>query len=287
MKVAIVGGKGFIGKPVAEVLSKEHEVDIWDLPEVDVRNPETIRVRFDRFLPEVVINLAGILGGLSSSEIRELLEVNFVGNLNVLDESARRGVKRFIFASSLTVHGTNQPESPNRLDSPFRPIHAYGAGKASSEFVLQEYARRFNMVTVAVRPTMVLGNTAVPHAFIEFVKAALKKEDIVIYGSGDHEREWIWIADAVEGFRRALNFSLSADPGYYPFFLSGNRIRMKDLAKRAAELLGGQVRFVESNAKAFTLTCDTEESERALGWKAGTSIDQMIVNLAEIFGTKN
>lgn len=286
MNIVVVGGRGFIGRPLVEKLKQNHEVETWDLPDVDIRFPDSFSERLKNIRPDAVIHLAGLLGNVSSDNVREIFETNFGGTLNVLEACRRAGVKKFVFASSLTVHGSNDPKSPNTLNSPFRPIHAYGASKAAGEFALQEYARRFGMSAVALRPTIVLGDTPTPNAAVEFIRSLLRGEDIVIYGTGEHEREWIWIDDVAEGFCRALEFCMNAAPGYYPFFLSGNRIAMRDLAQMCTRRLGGKIKFVESTAKTFTLTCDIQESNARLGWSPTIDLDAIIERLIVIERSK-
>lgn len=285
-KVALVGGRGFIGSQIARRLKENYELDIWELPDVDVRDPVLIAKKFSEFRPDAVINLAAVLGGVNSQNIKEIFDTNFVGTLNLLEQCVLHGVNHFILASSLTVHGSNDPKSPNILTSTFRPIHAYGASKAASEYVLQEYVRRFGLRAVALRPTIVLGDTPTPNAAVEFVRSFLCGEEAVIYGSGEHEREWIWIDDAALGFQRGLEFCLNAGPGYYPFFLSGNRITMKDLALKCAERLRGRVKFIPSSTKAFTLTCDPSESNQRLGWQAIAGLGEIIERLIVIQSQK-
>ncbi|OHA10152.1 MAG: hypothetical protein A3A44_01420 [Candidatus Sungbacteria bacterium RIFCSPLOWO2_01_FULL_60_25] len=276
VKIAIAGGNGFIGTPLAKRLRADgHEVQVWDLPDFDILDRGSIDKHLESFEPECVVNLAAVLGGMNARNIREIFGVNFIGNLNLADAAAAVGVKRFVFASSLTVHGSNDPAHPVSLASPFNPRHAYGASKAASEFALREYAKQ-GMTVVALRPTIILGDTKIDHAPIDFIKTILQGGEIEIFGTGEHEREWIWIDDAVDGFARAIAFIAAADSGYYPFFLSANRIRMKDLAERVAARLGGKVKFVPSQAQAFTLTADMAESAARLGWSASHDINAMI-----------
>jgi len=276
MKIALAGGNGFIGMPLAKRLRSDgHEIQSWDLPGFDILDRGSISHHLESFEPACVVNLAAVLGGMNAKNIREIFGVNFVGNLNLVDAAAVAGVKRFVFASSLTVHGSNEPAHPVSLASPFNPRHAYGASKAASEFALREYAKQ-GMSVCVLRPTIILGETKIDHAPIDFIRTMLRGGEVEIFGTGEHEREWIWIDDAVDGFARAIEFTAARDPGYYPFFLSGNRIRMKDLAERIAARLGGRVKFVPSQAQAFTLTADMTESAARLGWSVSRDINAMI-----------
>ena len=281
MKIALLGAKGFIGRPLVAAVRAHHELQAWDLPDVDILDQKGIIEHLRAFAPDVVVNLAAVLGGMNSKNVSEILTVNFWGNHGLVETCRELGIRRFVFASSLTVHGENDRDHPQSPDAPFRPKHPYAASKAAAEFALMQYAK-LGMTVVALRPTLILGDTPVNHAPIEFISSLLAGKDIELYGMGDHEREWIWIDDAVDGFSRAVELATHAEPGYYPFFLSGNRISMRDLAEKCAKRLNGTVRLVPSNAKAFTLTADASETERVLGWRPTFDIDAMIEKLIPI-----
>jgi UDP-glucose 4-epimerase len=285
VNVVIAGGRGFIGRGLVERLRGRYTVVVWDLPDVDLLDAASLAGAFTRFQPDLVVNLAATLGGMHAKNLGEIFTTNFCGNLNLVERSAARGVKRYVFASSLTVHGSNRPQEPCTATTPFSPKHAYGASKAAAEYSLMQYAAAFGMTVVTLRPTLVLGESPLRHAPAEFIQTLLGGGRIEIFGAGTHEREWLWIDDAVEGFARAIDFCVQAEPGYYPFFLGGNRISMRDLAFRCAAQLGKgteSVRFADSRAQAFTLTCDAAESERILGWRPRRDLDAIIRSLIEI-----
>ncbi len=285
MKIIIFGGKGFIGKGLAKKLSLSNEVVVFDRPEIDIRNSETFADKMMAEKPDMVINLAAILGTMKQSpSTHDLFETNVLGNLKVLDAAYKSGVKVFLFASSMTVHGENTIGSHQNRSSLFNPKHGYSASKASAEYSMIQSVKEYpTMKIVTVRPTMVLGSgTYLPHAPIEFVKTILSKKDIEIYGEGLHEREWIWLDDVIEGIMKAYEFGLTAKPGYHPFFLSGNRISMRDLAQKVSTKLGGKVIHTPSTNQSFTLTADSTDSYSLLGWKPRFDMDSMIDMLVDI-----
>lgn len=282
MKIVIFGGQGFIGKTLQEWAKKTHNVSVFDLMHEDVRDPRTFTDRLKAERADVVINLAAVLGTMKESpSIQDLFETNVMGNLKVLTAAQGAGVKHYVFASSMTVHGQNDVGKHHIRTSPFNPKHGYSASKAAAEFSMMQFMKEApDMTIVTVRPTMVLGKgTYLPHAPIEFIKTVLAGKDIELYGEGRHEREWIWIDDVAEGMLKAVECAASHEPGYYPFFLSGNRIAMRDLAEKIARKLDGKVVIVPSTAQAFTLTADNAESQELLGWHPKNDIDTMIEKL--------
>ncbi|MBI4132345.1 MAG: NAD-dependent epimerase/dehydratase family protein [Candidatus Sungbacteria bacterium] len=286
MNIIVVGGRGFIGRPLVEQLRPDHQVEVWDLPEVDIRRPASFSQRLEQSRPDMVVNLAAVLGTMYSKNAYEIFETNALGNLNLVQSCAEHGVRRYVFASSLTVHGENAIGDPRTVNSPFHPKHAYSASKAAAEYCLMQYAKLHAMSIVTVRPVSILGDTYMNHAPVDFVQTLLRDDTIKLFGTGTHEREWLWIDDCAEGFLRAVDFSAAAAPGYHPVFLSGNRISMKDLAEKCISRLGGRMEFVKPTAQAFTLTCDTADSDARLGWRATTGIDAMLDRLIPIQRSK-
>ncbi|MDO8557231.1 MAG: NAD(P)-dependent oxidoreductase [Candidatus Jorgensenbacteria bacterium] len=286
MKIVIFGGRGFIGTALQKkAREKSHEITVFDLTKEDIRDPKTFQRLLEAEKADVVINLAAILGTMKESpSVQDLFETNVMGNLKVLKSSYDAGIRNYIFTSSMTVHGENEIGDHRTRFSPFNPKHGYSASKASAEFSMMQFLKEApGMKIVAVRPTMVLGKgTYLPHAPIDFIKTILSGKNIEIYGEGLHEREWIWIDDVAEGILKAVEYALSADAGYYPFFLSSVRISMRDLANKVADKLGGKVVFVPSTKQAFTLTSDFSESQSLLKWSPKNGIDDMIGKLIDI-----
>ncbi|MEK9148221.1 MAG: hypothetical protein AAB650_02180, partial [Patescibacteria group bacterium] len=97
------------------------------------------------------------------------------------------------------------------------------------------------------------------------------------------EREWLWIDDVVSGFCKAVDFCVKAPVGYYPFFISANRISMRDLAEKCVSFIGGSVKVAAGTAQAFSLTCDASDTQKILGWRVEYTIDDIIQNLIKIF----
>ena len=282
MKIAIFGGRGFIGKALQERARDVYDTVVFSHAEGDVRHPEAFAQGLMAEKPDAVINLAAILGTLKESpSIQDLFETNVIGNLNVLQSCHSAGVKNVVFISSMTVHGENRVGEHQKRFSPFNPKHGYGASKAAAELSMMQFLKEApGLKIVTVRPTMVLdGRASLPHAPIEFIKTVLSGKDIEIYGEGLHEREWIWIDDVAEGILKAVTYAVTADSGYHPFFLSAARTSMRDLAARVAEKLSGKVIFAPSTSQAFTLTSDLAESQSLLGWSPENDINDMIEKL--------
>lgn len=85
-------------------------------------------------------------------------EVNVAGTMNLAQQAATAGVRRFVFISSIKVNG-----EATQLGRPFteqcapKPKDAYGQSKAEAEHALLSLAAQSGMEVVIIRPPLVYG----------------------------------------------------------------------------------------------------------------------------------
>ena len=110
---------------------------------------------------DIVIHVAGKTGLMSketSTSIEEYKKVNVNGTLNLAEQAAISGVKRFIFISSIKVNGEKtilgKPFTEN--DKP-QPIDAYSISKWTAERGLQKISKKTGMEIVIIRPSLIYG----------------------------------------------------------------------------------------------------------------------------------
>lgn len=164
MKVLVTGANGFIGSNLTQLLVREgHHVNAMVLSGTDLSNldglnceivyaditkPETLTGLLDNI--EVVFHLAAVP---SLAWGNHIFNVNYDGTKNLLEEAVKNKVRRFVFMSSLVVHGfsnfRNADESAPLLKPRFftRP---YIASKIKCEELLAKYKQKIE--TVIIRP---------------------------------------------------------------------------------------------------------------------------------------
>lgn len=109
---------------------------------------------------EVVVHLAGRAHCLRRSEARlieEFRRVNVAASTELFCASRDAGVRRFVFASSIGVHGTRTDTRPFRETESVNPTEPYAQSKWEAEEALRALAAYDGPELVIVRPALVYG----------------------------------------------------------------------------------------------------------------------------------
>jgi UDP-glucose 4-epimerase len=138
---------------------------------------------------------------------RATYEVNVEGTLNIC-EAARAQSIPVIFSSSSSVYGANTRDKKieNEWLSPLSP---YAASKLSGEATIVSFARSFGIQTAAFRLFNVYGPGQRPeHQYSavipKWIWAALREEELKIFGDGETSRDFTYIENVVEILSRCV-----------------------------------------------------------------------------------
>lgn len=94
----------------------------------------------------------------SPEDVNDYWRINVLGTIHLANEAARLGVKRFIFISTVKVHGDHSYEGyPIVEDSEIKPRNIYSLSKAMAEYYLLKLSKSSKMEIVIIRPTLVYG----------------------------------------------------------------------------------------------------------------------------------
>ena len=233
MKILVTGGLGFIGHNVIRVLeSFRHECAIIDnktdygiIPkkELDYLMLERLcRIQtrdiaiadiskpFDDSIFEgvdVVIHLASfprqkVVNQNPQAGSRVMSE----GLLNLLELTVRHNIKKFVYVSSSMVYGNFvKHEFFDGIDeaSDCRPLGQYGIMKLAGEWLVEDYARRYDLDYTIIRPSAVYGPYDVEDRVAsKFLLAAMRNEKITVNGADD-TLDFTYIDDAATGIALA------------------------------------------------------------------------------------
>ena len=90
--------------------------------------------------------------------LEDYFAVNYDGTVALAQQAAAKGIKRFVFLSSIMVHGdsTDHRKPFSVIDIP-APVENYALSKWKAEQALQKLAQSSAMEIVIIRPAMVYG----------------------------------------------------------------------------------------------------------------------------------
>ena len=230
VKILVTGGAGFIGSNLIPLLlQKGYSVTVLDNLSSGKRetlsqfegNPDFAFLKGDirdktavqKALAGVdcIVHLAALIDVAVSIDDPTLThDVNVTGTLGILQEAAKSGVRRVVFASSTAVYGDTKV-LPVTEETPLKPISPYAATKAACEAYLNAYSVSFGLETVSLRFFNVYGpkneNSPYSGVITKFLRRALNGEALTVEGDGEQTRDFIHVSDVA----RALTLALEAE----------------------------------------------------------------------------
>lgn len=178
------------------------------LVNADISRPEALEL-----LPECPFDAVFHLAAQSSGEISHDnpgldLNSNSLGTLLLLDWCQRRGVPRFLHASSMAVYGLTD-QVPVWESQALDPYSFYGISKLASEQYVRHYMRAGLSATI-FRMFNVYGPvqnmTNMKQGMVSIYLAFLaRKQPILVKGSMDRFRDFIYIEDVVDAWMEVLD----------------------------------------------------------------------------------
>ncbi len=239
----VTGASGFLGAAViSRLLKTDHRVIGLDpVPAADTPRRHVIDDLSDsRRLGELlraenvthVIHCGGVSGPMVlADDPARIMAINVAGSLNLLQAALGRGVKTFIFCSSVSAVGDFYETDPIDNDYPLRPISAYGCSKAAVDMVLRGLWRRVPLDLCSLRFTSIYGPGRQTRFVVDDIVAA------ALYGSPaavEPMTDWpyIYVDDAADAAVAAC-FSDQRQQLFY-FIAYPEQVTLEDLAAAAA-----------------------------------------------------
>ena len=147
MRILVTGAKGQLGVELRETLGQGHDVLALDLPELDIRTPETTRVIADA-RPAWVVHAAAWtdVDGCERDPERARL-VNGEGTRRVAEACRTAGAGLVYLSTDYVFDG--RKGAPYLETDPVAPLSAYGRSKVAGEEAVRAMAPRWAIVRTA------------------------------------------------------------------------------------------------------------------------------------------
>lgn len=236
-KVIVFGGCGFIGSYVVEeLINNGYDVVVADLnysKYIDKKYFKRCDILDEKAVNEIVkeadivYNFAGFANlDDAIANPTKALELNVMGNLNILEACKNNNIKRFVYASS--AYAMSDKGS------------FYGISKLTSEKLTEEYYKKFGLEFTIVRYGSVYGERDFHNNYIyNLLKKAIETKEINHSGDGEEIREYIHVADVA---KLAVDIIKSDEFINEHIILTGvERMQRKELFNMINEILGGNL----------------------------------------------
>jgi nucleoside-diphosphate-sugar epimerase len=210
-KVLVTGANGFIGNRLVSVLSGKFKVRAVVrqlksrvcIDKTYVIGEISGRTDWKGCLDDVntIVHLAGVAH--NNSNVNDYIEeVNVQGTINLAEQAANMGVKRFIFISTISVFG-NKSKKPFNENSRMFPQSFSAECKCKAEKALLKIAENSDLEVVIIRPALVYGVDA-PGNIGKLVKL-VQKTPFLPFGFCKNKRSFISVDNLIDFIAKCVN----------------------------------------------------------------------------------
>ena len=321
MRILVTGGAGYIGSHTAvELLQAGHtpiiaddlsnaRADVIDrietitgirpaFYEVNCCDGLALRKIFSEHAIDAVIHFAAFKAvGESVKKPLQYYRNNLDSALTLLEVMGEFGCKTFVFSSSATVSGPNNPYPSREEMKAIESSSPYGWTKVMIERILTDHCtahpdfsavllRYFN--PIGGHESGLLGDdpNGIPNNLMPYIArvAAGKLEKLTIFGGdydtpdGTCQRDYLHVVDLAVGHLKALEYA-AAHTGAEAFNLgTGNGVSVLELVtafERANDLRLPYVIGPRREGDLAAFWADASKAKKLLGWEATHTVEDM------------
>jgi len=304
-RVMVVGGAGFVGSHIVSQLLDENpaEVIVYDnfirgtkanlaavaadprVRIVDASSTDNDELRRQMNGVDGVFLLAALWLGECFDDPRSAVEVNIVGNYNVIEACRDLGVKRLVYSSSASVYG-DAVVVPMTEEHPFNNRTMYGATKIAVEQILRSFHQMYHLPYVGYRYMNIYGpRMDYKGTYVSVIMKVLDRiaegKRPVIFGDGSQSYDFVYVGDVARANLMGMKSEVADQ-----FFNVGIGVRttINELVYEILDLLGSDIQpdyqpqdrmFVQHRVGS------TEKATELLGFKAQVPLREGLRHVIE------
>ncbi len=304
-RIAVTGGKGFLGKHLIKKLKDQgcRHVFAFSSSEYNLVNMEDVKRMYNDVKPDIVIHLAAKVGGIGFNRENpgSLFYENLMMGVQLLHEGYVRKIEKFVAIGTICAYPKFTPV-PFKEDDlwngyPEETNAPYGLAKKMMLAQSQAYRRQYGFNSIFLLPVNLYGpgdnfnpesSHVIPALIKKCIDANLKNEkEIVVWGTGKPTREFLYVEDAAEAIVLATEKYNKSDPVNAG---AGFEISIKELVELIVELTDFKGRITWDKTKPDgqpRRMLDTTRALKEFGFKAKTGFKEGLKKTIEWYRKVN
>ncbi|MFD2369930.1 GDP-L-fucose synthase family protein [Brevibacillus sp. GCM10020057] len=289
-RIVVTGGAGFLGRHVIQKLQQlscQH-IFVPRSREYDLRKEQDICRMLQDYRPEVIIHLAAVVGGIGANQKNpgKYFYDNLIMGAQLMEQSRLFGLEKFVAIGTICSYPKFTPapfrESDLWAGYPEETNAPYGLAKKMMLVQSQAYREQYGFNSIFLLPVNLYGpgdnfdleTSHVIPAIIRKCVDAVQNGDafIVLWGTGEVTREFIYVEDAAEAIVAATACYDESDPVNIG---SGQETTIKDLAELIKSLTSfrGEIIWDASRPDGQPRRLlDVSKAKECFGFEAKTSL---------------